>query len=279
MTTSLMDLRLRDRLTAAIGANNVPETAVLAGHFAIYTAGGKAADFLDDPSPMSAHTDMVGFARSSWTAACEAVAPAIGGQAKLLVLVDDLQFVRPALPDRGARERLAAALAADYLRRTPTLPGFHMRELESRGMDEERVVRQEPSRWIFSERALRHAAVERVRGAAEVAAQLPENRDDRARLLSNPDGNRIVVRDAELGEHTIVHSGHTSCAGGYLELILQLHARGIRKLVAVVPSRCLGPVTLGTALARSVFGATGLEVVNLTAMGEEEAAPAERRSA
>jgi hypothetical protein len=248
---------LTDRIGHAVGDGR--DTVVLAGHFAIFTAGGKATDFLDeDPTRMSKHTDMVHFARATWLAGCDAVALT---QAKLLVLVDDLQFVRPALPDRGARERLGAALSADYLRRTPTLPGFHARELDARGLDESRVMKSENSRWIFSERAMRHAAVDRIR---EKAAS-----DGRGRLLSNPDGSRIIVRDptGETAEHTIVHSGHTSCAGGYLELVLRLHERGVRRLVAMVPSRCLGPVTLGAALARSVFGA-GIEVVNLTAGSE-----------
>jgi hypothetical protein len=252
---------LTDKIASAIGDGS--NTVVLAGHFAIYTAGGKATDFLDeDPTRVSRHTDMVHFARATWLAGCDAVAST---QAKLLVLVDDLQFVQPALPDRGARERLGAALSADYLRRTPTLPAFHARELDARGLDETRVIKSEQSRWIFSERAMRHAAVDRIRQKAAT--------EGRGRLLSNPDGSRIIVRDPESGasDHTIVHSGHTSCAGGYLELVMRLHERGVKRLVAMVPSRCLGPVTLGAALSRNVFGA-GIEVVNLTVGAELTAA-------
>mgnify|MGYP007017485070 CR=1 FL=1 len=40
------------------------------------------------------------------------------------------------------------------------------------------------------------------------------------------------------------------------------HGR-VRRLVAVVPHRCLGPVTLGARLARSLFGATGIEIANI----------------
>jgi hypothetical protein len=247
---------LRDRIASAVGEGDLSETVVLAGHFAIFTAGGRATDFLDNASPVAGHTDMVSFTRSTWTAAIDVLSKPAFDDARLLVLVDDLQFVRPALPDRGARERLGAALSADYLRRTPTLPAYHARELESRGIDAARVVKNENAAWLFSERALRHAAVERIRGAASHGAN--------GQLVINADESRIVVRDAEFGEHTIVHSGHTTCAGGYLELVLRLHERGIRRLVALVPSRCLGPVTLGAALARSLFGAAGIEVVNLT---------------
>jgi hypothetical protein len=252
---------LTDKIGAVIHGDG-SDTVLLAGHFAIYTAGGKATDFLDDdPARLSKHTDMVNFARATWLAGCDAIASSNATQAKLLVLVDDLQFVQPALPDRGARERLGAALSADYLRRTPTLPGFHARELDARGLDESRVVKSEQSRWIFSERAMRHAAVDRIRQKAAT--------DGRGRLISNQDGSRIIVRDLDSGtaEHTIVHSGHTSCAGGYLELVMRLHERGVKRLVAMVPARCLGPVTLGSALARNVFGA-GIEVVNLTVRSE-----------
>jgi len=38
--------------------------------------------------------------------------------------------------------------------------------------------------------------------------------------------------------------------------------RGVHRLVAVVPMRCLGPVTVGAELARLLFGAT-IEVVNI----------------
>ena len=241
----------RQIANATTGASRA-DTVVLAGHFAIFTAGGRASDLLDEPRAVAEHTDMVTFARDSWTAACDALGSDRAEQ--LVVLVDDLQFVRPALPDRGARERLAAALAADYLRRTPTLPAFHLREAESRGVAADRFVRRRHDGWLFSERTLRAEAVERIRRAARDGAQ---------GLESNADGSRIIVRDAELGEHTVVHSGHTSCAGGYMELVVQLHARGARKLVAVVPRRCLGPVTLGAQLARTRFGATAIDVVNI----------------
>jgi hypothetical protein len=261
MSAPTMTPTLRDRIANALAEGEARETVVLAGHFAIFTAGGKAFDYLDDAaadaSRVSSYTDMTSFTRSTWTAACDLLAKPELADARLLVLVDDLQFVRPALPDRGARERLGAALAADYLRRNSTLPGFHSRELESRGINTDRLVRNDDARWIFSERELREAAVVRIRAAAASGKH-------GARLIAGPDASRITINDPELGEHTIVHSGHTSCAGGYLELILRLRARGVRRLVALVPSRCLGPVTLGAALAKSFFGAADFEVVNLT---------------
>ena len=92
-------------------------TVILAGHFAVFTAGARAHDLLDEPRIIAAHTDMVDFSRESWIAACNVVAQgdAQAGRSphadsareapNLLLLVDDIQFVRPALPDRGAGER------------------------------------------------------------------------------------------------------------------------------------------------------------------------------
>ncbi|MEA3246955.1 MAG: hypothetical protein U9Q74_12435 [Gemmatimonadota bacterium] len=255
MTGTATHPSLRSRIDAALHRADAATTVVLAGHFAVYTAGGRASDFLDEPRALAAHTGMIEFARQSWLAGCDAVVSAPG--ARLLVLADDIQFVHPALPDRGARERLAAALVADYFRRTPTLPAFHLRELDARDVDPGRVLRRRDGAWLFSERALRAAAVERIRAAARSGRH--------AGLVVNDESSRIVVRDPDLGEHTLVHSGHTSCAGGYLELVLQLHARGVTRLVAVVPQRCLGPVSLGTHLARATFGAHGIQVVNIPA--------------
>lgn len=247
---------IASRIAAAVSPAHADSTVLLAGHFAIFTAGGRAHDLLDERDALADHTQMVGMARDSWRAAAGLCAQLAGP--RLLVLMDDIQFVHPALPDRGARERLAAALAADYLRRTPTLPPFHQRELDARGVDVACIVPHRPDSWIFSERALRAAAVARIRAAAGGAT--PD-----APLQASADGSRITVRDPSLGEHTLVHSGHTSCAGGYLELILQLRERAFRRLVAVVPRRCLGPVTVGTHLARTLFGARDIEVTNIPA--------------
>lgn len=260
--TTRPSLVVGDRIAAAIDPSAVDATVVLAGHFAIFTAGGRARDLLDEPRALAAHTDMIGMARESWVAATDLCAQTAG--LRLLVLMDDIQFVRPALPDRGARERLAAALAGDYLRRTSTLPPFHRRELDARGVDVSCIVPRRADSWIFSERALRSAAVSRIREAA-VGSNAP------APLQASADGSRVIVRDPALGEHTLVHSGNTSCAGGYLELVLQLHQRGFRRLVAVVPSRCLGPVTVGTHLARALFGAHSIEVTNIPADGRADA--------
>ena len=50
---------------------------------------------------------------------------------------------------------------------------------------------------------------------------------------------------------------------GYIELLSRLHAQGVRKLVAMVPMRCLGQIALGTTLARQLYPLPGLGVINV----------------
>ena len=76
----------------------------------------------------------------------------------------------------------------------------------------------------------------------------------------------------EQGDYCLVHSGHTTCAGGYVELLSTLHRRGVRKLIALVPMRCLGQVALGTELARSLFALPGFTVVNVAVPNPDAAA-------
>jgi hypothetical protein len=181
---------LTDRIGHAVGDGR--DTVVLAGHFAIFTAGGKATDFLDeDPTRMSKHTDMVHFARATWLAGCDAVALT---QAKLLVLVDDLQFVRPALPDRGARERLGAALSADYLRRTPTLPGFHARVLDERELALDLLRARHATR-----RGRSHSREGGLRWARPLALESRRIAHHRTR----PDRRDCGTHDRPLGTHLV----------------------------------------------------------------------------
>ena len=258
MTTSvpLDDLAgwLRDEIDGA----RAGDVAVLAGHYAIFSAGATAVDLLDAGAAVpAAAADMVAFTRRTWLAACAAIAAARAPGARLLVLVDDIQFVRPALADVSARERLGAALAGSYVRGMRTLPTWHGRILDEHGIDDARLLRHSADRVVYSERELRAQAVTHVRERLHAAGAL------RAGLTANDDESRITVSHPDHGEYCIVHSGHTSCAGGYLELLASVHRAGIRTLISLIPMRCLGPVTLGTALAPRLFGMDGLTVVNV----------------
>ena len=231
-------------------------TAVLAGHFAIFSAGAHAVELLDAAAAPAGAAAMVEFTRCTWDTACQ-VGASGSREFRLVALVDDIQFVRPINRDRSAAERLAAALADDYLKRNPRLPGYHATGLASHGLEATRVLRNTDDQWLFSERQLRIGAVRRIRERLA--------RPDRgtAAVRTEADGSSITVSIPEYGEHRLVQSGHTSCAGGYLELLMTLHERGVRKLVALIPMRCLSQVTLGTTLVRHLFGASELATVSV----------------
>ena len=91
-------------------------------------------------------------------------------------------------------------------------------------------------------------------------------------LRNSDDGNTMMVTLPEQGDYCLVHSGHTTCAGGYVELLSTLHRRGVRKLIALVPMRCLGQVAMGTELARSLFALPGFTVVNVAVPNPDAAA-------
>jgi hypothetical protein len=232
------------------------DVAVLAGHFALFSAGGMAVDLLDGATaPEGPAAEMLAFSRFTWRAACEAVASLAGAAPRLVVLADDIQFIRPVIGNKGVEEKLAAALAANYLEQTGTLPSFHLRVLAESGLDGKAVLAASADRWLFSERELRIAAVRHVR------RELAEGRA--ADLEASEDGQTVTVTLPDHAGYCLVHSGRTTCAGGYLELLAALHARGIRKLIALVPMRCLGPIGVGTLLAGRLFPLPGLEVVNV----------------
>lgn len=234
------------------------DVAVFGGHFVIFSAGAAATDLLDDSAatPDGAE-EMLEFTRLTWRWVCDAARASASSQFRSVVMADDIQFVRPVTRDRAVTERLAAALACDYLETVNTLPTFHLRELAARGISTSRVLRRTEQRWLFSERELRHAAVRRVRQHHTAGG------GSRAGLTSSDNGNTMTVTLPEQGDYCLVHSGHTTCAGGYVELLASLYERGIRQLIAFVPMRCLSQVSLGTELAMSLFPLPGFAVTNV----------------
>jgi hypothetical protein len=254
---------LRDELAGSDGAR----TVVLAGHYAIFSGGGSAVDFLADGAPPSAAAEMLAFTKETWLAACDAVAAHRESGARLLVLVDDIMFVRPVAGDLRARERLADALAKRYLDATPTLPPFHSNALAACGLTDDQVFKRAAERWTFSERELRVAHVRRMK-------DLLRSGSAGTLLAANVDVSEISVMLDGHGTHRLVHAGHTNCAGGYLELLAALHGNGVRRLVSLVPARCLGPITVGTALARPLLTLSGLAVVNVAVPDPASGLPA-----
>lgn len=234
--------------------------ALLAGHYAIFTAGGAATDLLDtDPPPAGAPHDLLAFTRLTWRVACEAVAAEPLADAKLLVLVDDIQGVQPQIAEREQRERLGAALVARYFEETPMLPPHHLRVMLEHGLDARHVIPASAERWLFSERELRAQLVRHVSRRAQDGAD---------GLSASSDGSMITVSHPEHGGYCLVHSGHTNCAGGYVELLAEAWRRGVRTLLAMVPMRCMGPVSVGTALMPALVDLPGFQVKNVAIQDE-----------
>jgi hypothetical protein len=257
MTGAIALDALGEWLAAEVGAGGEP-VAVLAGHFAIFSAGGVASDLLDAGTPsLAGAREMLDFSRVTWRAACLAGARRPSPPFRLVVLMDDVQFVRPQLNDRGLSERLAAELAAGYLDAVPRVPPYHARELAAHGIADECILQASAHQWLFSERQLRIDAVRHLRQHHGSDAR------EGSRLISSADGSTVSVALADGGDYCLIHSGRTSCVGGYIELLSRLHARGVRKLVAMVPMRCLGQIALGTLLARRLFDLANLSVVNV----------------
>jgi hypothetical protein len=258
MTTSLLRSSLAERLRSEIDGAADGTVAVLAGHFAIFTAGGKALDLLAAAhASVGVPAELLEFTRVTWTTACEAIAAERRRRVRLLVLVDDVQFVRPAVEDRGTAERLGATLAACYMKDNHSLPAWHSRVLGENGLGEESILARSDGRWMFSERELRTELVRNLKKALRSG-------DSRvSALTANADRSTITITEPEYGEYCLVHSGQTNCAGGYVELLSDIRQRGVRKLISLVPMRCLGPITVGTALATRLFELDGLQVVNI----------------
>ena len=254
MTTSLALASLEDWLGEELSSGSEDDTALLAGHYAIFTGGAAAVDLLDSPDPVGGPAEMLDFTAFTWEVACRALSEQ--RRAQLIVLVDDIQFVIPSLDDRGRQEQLAAALAEQYLRATPTLPAFHSRLLTTYRLDDTDVLKRGADRWVFSERELRISHVRRLKG-------MVRDQKTPAGMSVNADMSRVTVTSEEHGEYCLVHSGRTTCAGGYVELLCSAYERGIRRVITLVPMRCLGPITVGTALGSSLMGLSGLTVINV----------------
>jgi hypothetical protein len=243
-------------LESEIAAGDPGHTAVLAGHYAIFTGGAAAVDMLDRREPTGGPAEMLQFTKFTWRVACQAVAAQRKHRAQLLVLVDDVQFVIPMVEDRRSQERLADALVSQYLQSTPTLPRFHSGQLSMHSLDESDVFKHSAARWIFSERELRIAHVRRLKELMKSGAQHDG-------LSASPDLSRITYTSAEHGEYCLVHSGRTTCAGGYVELLCAAQERGVRRLITLVPMRCLGPITVGNALGANLLTNGALSVTNV----------------
>jgi hypothetical protein len=250
---SVSPRHLKSFLLDRLAESAETSTVILAGHYALFSAGGMPSDELHEEGATD-RSGMLAFTRDTWRAACESVATVGAERAKLLVLVDDVQFIRPQLEDRRMSESVAAALSNLYLGQTPSLPEYHARTMEEFGLTGDSIITYSNSRVVFSERELRNELVRYVKA--------PTAKSSRFLKIGN-NGSDVTVVNVDGGEYQLVFSGNTNCAGAYIALQLVLRQRDIRDLIALIPGRCFGPVCTGTAIA-SLLGVQGFRVTNVS---------------
>ena len=237
-------------------------TVVHAGHFIIDSSGSWARDHLSSEESLPEGLEsFIEFTRITWDIACTAVmATPEPVRPYLFTLVNDWQFISISLPKRRKQESLAAAIREEYYRQTPSFPNFHLGVMAARGIEESRVFKASDERWLFSESDLRHQLARTVRTllrngkGAEMAL---------ARTFDENGHPKVSVTSSLAGEYCLLFCGSTNCAGEVMQLLKDLHERGVRRCVNLYPYQCMGPVLTGTNLAREMFGLLGMKVINL----------------
>jgi hypothetical protein len=244
---------------------NCQPIVIHAGHYFLEIAeSGVATDRLNNPnldrSELIDHFAL--FSRETWEMACliTAASPA-ENRPRLVVLVNDWQYLVPKESSRRQREQAAARLRREYYTKVPGLTEFHSSTMTSCGLPYGQILSASREQWMFSESELR----------AKFAATLKSVMKDpiRAEQLGitkqlNEDGEPIISFRAEGQQCTLLHCGNAGCAGEVVELLRQLYEeKGVRNFINIFPACCRVPVERGTEIAQQLFGLDGMEIVNI----------------
>lgn len=258
--TFAMGDALLETIQASLRDSRYRCAVIHAGHYALSAADGGAADALDDDAPS---TPFPSFARLTWRIATRVTAEAksAGVAVKLLVLVNDWQFLHARSDDRRTNESRAAAMRRNYYDATPRLPRFHEETLAEFALDPGVVMPSSDERWLFSETALRADLAATVRGI------FSSGQAEKHSLLRefNADGEPIIrVQNGDNCDYTLLYCGSTNCAGEVVELLRVLRSRGVDLFVNLVPRQCFAPVETGTLLAHRIYDLSGMKVMNIS---------------
>lgn len=238
-------------------------TVVHAGHYAIDSSQGSPADHLSSRNSQPPWlVQFLDFTRITWEIACKAVA-ALPPPSRpyLMTLVNDWQFLTAnGTPDRRVRERKIVKLRRMYYDGTPALPLYHREVMKAHGLDDDRIFKAADDRWLFSESDLRRHLARTVRLAFRngTAATM-----GLASTFDESGHPKVTVTSALDGEFCLLFCGSTNCAGEVVQLLKDLHDRGVRRFVNLYPYTCMGPVITGSMFARQMFGRGAMKVVNL----------------
>ena len=259
-TKFAMSEGLLETIATTLRDSRYRSAVIHAGHYSLADEGDGAADGLDDDSPSMPFSS---FARLTWRVACRLVADArsTGVDVKLLVLVNDWQFLHVRDGDRRASESRAATLRRTYYRDTARLPRYHATTLEEFALDPNVVMPSRDERWLFSETELRSDLAATVRG---IFARGEAEKHSLSREF-NSDGEPIItVQTVDACDYTLLYCGSTNCAGEIVELLRILRQRGVDLFVNLLPRQCFAPVETGTLLAHRIYGLAGMKIMNVS---------------
>lgn len=263
-----------DGIRAAIACNNGGRMVIHAGHFIISAADDSACDHLCDTGPLKQGVEeYVGFTKLTWQLGCSVLKMIdCTADIQLMVLVNDWQFLVPALPDRAERERKATHLRTSYYCNTPALPRYHAEVLAAHGLQSDSILKCSSSRWLFSETALRQ---ELARTVAGLMRDTEAEQRFGLRKYFTAQGEPVVkVEMCEGREYSLLYCGNTNCAGEIVQLLKILYEQGVRTFFNLYPIQCREPVLIGTTLAHQLFQLDSMQVVNVAIPSVTAQAPA-----
>jgi hypothetical protein len=258
---------LGDLLSSELLRADGTPCVIHAGHFALVcNRDGAPVDCLNQSCFPGSDLGFAEFSRLTWETACRTVAAVrTTSQVKLMVLVNDWQFLKSKESNRSASERAKARMREDYYQSVPLLPPFHFQELIRNNLSENAVFRNQDDCWLFSESALRHQLSTVIR---EVMADEKRAASAGIRRYFNEDGEPVIeASDEDAGQVCLLYCGNTNCAGEIIMLLENLYRHGIRYFLNVYPAQCREPVGIGTRLARRLFDLRDLRVTNIAVSG------------
>jgi hypothetical protein len=261
---------LDDLLISETTRPDVEPLVIHAGHYAlVQNHDGMAADCLDKVRFPGVDLGFAEFSRCTWESACRAMAAKhVKANAKLMVLVNDWQFLTSGAGSRRVSERSAAQRREEYYRGTSTLPPFHLQQLKRHNLSDDVILRNSEKRWLFSESSLRNELSSVIR---EIVADEKRASEVGIRKFFTENGEPVIdACDEEHGKFCLLYCGNTNCAGEVVSLLAALHQRGVRRFLNIYPSQCREPVGAGTRLAGRLFNLEDLRIINIAVSGATE---------
>ena len=252
-----------DQIIAAnIASQSDQSTVIHAGHFALVQRDSAVSDCLNETRFPEVGMGFATFAKLTWQAACRVAAnDSDPRQLRLMVLVNDWQYVAAKGASRKQVESVAARGRDQYYRQVSRLPDFHLASLAEFGLNESIVLRHDDDQWLWSELALRNDLNLLLQG---ILCDPVKTRESGLSKHFNIDGEPVVEAcDDETGTIRLLYCGNTNCAGEVVSLLHRLYFRGVRNFVNLFPSQCNHPVGVGTRIAYKLFGLQDMHVTNV----------------